>query len=91
VSETYWSVPVYLDVSRPPKVSSPLAFDVVVVGAKNTPTASSEIVPWLYRLSVTVGTDVVPETVPWVRMVGPMLHKVIVQSGKILLPFQLRK
>ena len=59
--------------SVPPKVSSPLVTVSWVDGSKETATTSVEIVPWLKRLSVTVGTVAPPETVPCVRSTGPML------------------
>jgi hypothetical protein len=66
--------PVYLVASVPPKVSSPLVSDVEVVGSKEIPTTISEMVPSLYRLSVTVGIVVVGEfvRVPSVKSRGPM-------------------
>jgi hypothetical protein len=52
-------------------VSSPFSTLCCVVGAKKMPKTSVEMVPWLKRLSVTVGTVSVLETVLWVRSVGP--------------------
>jgi hypothetical protein len=40
-------------------------------GRKETPRTSSEIEPWLYRLSRKVGTVLALETVSSVRMTGP--------------------
>lgn len=45
--------PVYLLESTPPKVSSPLALESVVVGANETATEFREMVPWESKLSVT--------------------------------------
>ena len=47
--------PVNLELSVPPKVSSPLFATSDVVGSNETPISSVGIVPWLARLSVTVG------------------------------------
>ena len=58
--------------SVPPKVSSPLVTVSWVVGSKETATTSVEIVPWLKRLSVTVGMLLLPLTVPWVRSTVPI-------------------
>ncbi len=69
-------VPVNLVESVPPKVNSPFLTDVVVVGSKDTETRSDEIVPWLKRLSVTVGMEE-PESgdkVPTVKSTGPILR-----------------
>lgn len=62
----------YLVLSVPPKVSSPLMVPDAVVGSNEIPMESSEMVPWAKRLSVTVGTERVPETVVEVRSTGPM-------------------
>ena len=64
--------PVNLEESVPPKVSSPFSTEEVVVGSKETATESTGMVPCEYRLSVNVGTDETPETVPSVRSVGPI-------------------
>jgi hypothetical protein len=70
----YAMAPVYLVASVPPKVSSPLVSVSVVVGSKEIPTTTSAIVPWLYRLSVTVGIVVYVSSVrvPSVKSKGPM-------------------
>ena len=72
---TYVIDPVYLVGSAPPNVNSPFSSDVAVVGSKDTPTRSDEIVPCLKRLSVTVGTveDVSGDKVPIVKSTGPIL------------------
>ena len=48
--------PVYLLGSTPPKtrVSSPLPLEREVVGVKEIPTTSDEILPWENKLSLTV-------------------------------------
>ena len=45
--------PVYLELSVPPKVSSPFVLLSVVVGSKETARTSVSMVPWDKRLSVT--------------------------------------
>ena len=67
--------PMNLVGSAPPNVNSPFVSDIVVVGSKDTPTRSDEIVPCLRRLSVTVGTveDVSGDKVPVVKSSGPIL------------------
>ena len=67
--------PVNLVESVPPNVNSPFWFDDVVVGSKDTATRSDGIVPWLKRLSVTVGMRlfVSGDKVPTVRSTGPIL------------------
>ncbi len=59
----------------PPNVNSPFLTDVVVVGSKDTETRSDVIVPWLKRLSVTVGTSEFEsgDKVPIVKSTGPIL------------------
>lgn len=54
----YVIAPVYLLESTPPKVSSPLAVDVDVVGLKDMATISEEIFFCKRRLSLTVGISV---------------------------------
>ena len=67
--------PVYLVESVPPKVNSPFWLSSVVVGSKDTATRSDGIVPWLNRLSVTVGMGVFVsgDNVPTVKSTGPIL------------------
>jgi hypothetical protein len=70
--------PVNLLRSVPPNVSSPfLTGEVVVVGSKDTETILDAMVPWLKRLSVTVGIVLFSagDSVPIVRLAGPMLKK----------------
>ncbi len=69
------SVPVNLVESVPPNVNSPFLTDDVVVGSKDTETRSDVIVPWLKRLSVTVGMRVFVsgDKVPSVKSTGPIL------------------
>jgi hypothetical protein len=68
--------PVNLVESVPPNVNSPFWFDDVVVGSKDTETRSDGIVPWLNRLSVTVGIGVFVSgnSVPTVKSTGPILE-----------------
>ena len=68
-------LPVNLDESVPPKVNSPLSFGVVVVGSKDMPISLDVMVPWLNRLSVTVGMEAVVsgDKVPTVKSTGPIL------------------
>ena len=47
--------PVYLHGSTPPKVSLPFPPEREVVGLKEIPTTSDEILPWENKLSLTVG------------------------------------
>ena len=74
---TYVNVmfPVNFEGSTPPKVSSPLMTELVFVGSKDTDTILDEVVPWLKRLSVTVGIllPVDGDSEPIVRFVGPKL------------------
>jgi hypothetical protein len=58
VMGVYVTSPVMALVSTPPNVSVPfvVASVVPVVGSYEMPMDSVGIVPWLYRLSVTVGT-----------------------------------
>ena len=67
--------PVNLMGSVPPNVSSPFFSLPVVVGSKGTATSSTGIVPWLNRLSVTVGIGVFVsgDNVPTVKSTGPIL------------------
>ncbi len=69
------SVPVNLVESVPPNVNSPFLTDDVVVGSKDTATRSDVMVPWLKRLSVTVGMGVFVsgDKVPSVKSTGPIL------------------
>jgi hypothetical protein len=71
----YVTDPVNLVESAAPNVSSPFLTDSVVVGSKNTPTRSDGIIPWLKRLSVTVGIGVnmSGDKVPIVKSTGPIL------------------
>lgn len=62
----------YLVLSVPPNVSSPLAAPEDVVGSNEMPIESSVMVPCAKRLSVTVGTEGVPETVVDVKSTGPI-------------------
>ena len=48
-------LPVNLELSVPPNVSSPLLLMVSLVGSKETATKFSAMVPWVNRLPVTVG------------------------------------
>lgn len=66
-------MPEYLDESVPPRVSSPFASSVSLPdsGRKETPRTSVEMEPWLFRLSMKVGTVLTLDTVPWVRPTGP--------------------
>ena len=64
-------------------MSSPLVVDSEVVGAKYTPTASSEILPCACKFSVTVGTSLSPDTVPSVKSVGPILEE---ETGCLSIP-----
>lgn len=57
--------PVNFVLSVPPKAIEPLLSSSLVAGSKEIPIRSEVIVPWLKRLSVTVGTVVEPETVLW--------------------------
>ena len=66
-------LPVNLEPSVPPSVSSPLTDSKEVVGSKETPMRFWGMVPELKRLSVTVGTEFTPLTVSSVRSTGPML------------------
>ena len=61
--------------SVPPNVNSPFFSLPVVVGSKDTATSSDGIVPWLNRLSVTVGMAVFVsgDKVPTVKSTGPIL------------------
>ena len=74
---TYTQViaPVNLVESVPPNVNSPFLVDVVVVGAKDMPISSDVMVPWLNRLSVTVGMEepLSGDKVPTVKSTGPIL------------------
>ena len=67
--------PVNLVESVPPNVNSPFWLSSVVVGSKDTETMSDGIVPWLNRLSVTVGMGVFVsgDNVPTVKSTGPIL------------------
>ena len=67
--------PVNLVESMPPNVNSPFLFDDEVVGSNDTETRSDEIVPWLNRLSVTVGIGLFEsgDSVPTVKSTGPIL------------------
>jgi hypothetical protein len=67
--------PVNLVESVPPNVNSPFGLDDVVVGSKDTETRSDGMVPWLNRLSVTVGMGVFVsgDRVPTVKSTGPIL------------------
>ena len=71
--------PVNLELSVPPKVSSPLLATSEVVGSKETPISSAVITPWLKRLSVIVGIveRVSGDNVSRVRSTGPMLMNCI--------------
>jgi hypothetical protein len=75
---TYVNVisPVNFEWSVPPKVSSPFLYESAFVGSKETATILAEMVPWLKRLSVTVGilSPLDGESEPTVRFVGPMLR-----------------
>ena len=68
-------LPVNLELSVPPKVSSPLTDSKEVVGSKETATRCSGIVPCEKRLSVTVGISelVSGDKVSNVRSSGPIL------------------
>ena len=63
----------YLEVSTPPRVNSPLVSLVSLPdsGLNETPSTSDEMEPWMKRLCRKVGTELVPETVPEVRLTGP--------------------
>ena len=67
--------PVNLEESVPPNVSSPFCSEAVVVGSKDTETMLAGIVPWLKRLSVTVGMREFEfgDKVPSVKSTGPIL------------------
>ena len=67
--------PVNLAESVPPNVNSPFWIGGEVVGSNDTETRSDEIVPWLNRLSVTVGMGlfVSGDSVPTVKSTGPIL------------------
>ena len=74
-----------LEESVPPKVNSPFAFGSVFVGSKDTETMSAEIVPWLKRLSVTVGISEFEsgDKVPTVKSTGPILgNKSVSEDSK---------
>lgn len=76
-----------------PKLNSPLTCPSEVVGLKEMARDSVGIVFWLNKLSITVGTAVVPDTVPRnsskmqgdstridtpsVRSTGPMLYHIL--------------
>ena len=74
--------PVNLVESVPPNVNSPFWFGSVVVGSKDTETMSDGIVPWLKRLSVTVGMGVFVsgDKVPTVKSTGPILKNIIISA-----------
>jgi hypothetical protein len=67
--------PVNLVESVPPNVNSPFLLESEVVGSNDTETMSDGMVPWLKRLSVTVGTELSESgsNVPTVRSTGPIL------------------
>ena len=69
--------------SVPPKVNSPFLTDVVVVGSKDMPIRLDGIVPWVKRLSVTVGMGVLVcgDKVPTVKSTGPILMNKSVKCG----------
>ena len=75
--------PVNFVESVPPNVNSPFLTDVVVVGSNDMPIRSDVIVPWLKRLSVTVGTGVLVcgDKVPTVKSTGPILVNKRVRRG----------
>lgn len=54
----------YLDASVEPNVISPFTWPDSVVGLKEIAIDSVGMVFWANKLSVTVGTVVVPDTVP---------------------------
>jgi hypothetical protein len=71
---TYCMELVVLKMSGPPKDNSPdSAADIEVVGWKKTPKTEAVIDPSSLRLSTTVGTVGVFDTVFAVRSVGPTL------------------
>jgi hypothetical protein len=74
--------PVNLEESVLPNVNSPFSSDDEVVGSKDTATRSDGIVPWLERLSVTVGISlfVSGDKVPIVKSTGPILGNKIVST-----------
>jgi len=65
-------LPLNLEESVPPKVSSPLVTSSTVVGSKETATKLSGMVPCENKFPVTVATVVVPETVSSVKSSGPI-------------------
>ena len=67
--------PVNLVESVSPNVNSPFWFCSVVVGSKDMETMSDVILPWLKRLSVTVGmgAPLSGDKVPTVKSTGPIL------------------
>jgi hypothetical protein len=71
-------LPVNFEESVPPKVSLPFLTELasVPVGSKETETRLAEMVPWLKRLSVTVGilSPIDGDSEPIVRFVGPILR-----------------
>lgn len=68
--------PVNLLLSVPPKVNSPLLEVAVVVGSKEIPISLAVMIPWLNKLSVTVGILelVAGLKVSSVRSTGPILE-----------------
>lgn len=71
--------PVNLVESMLPNVSSPFSTKVVFVGSKDTETRSDGMVPWLKKLSVTVGIllSLDGDRVPIDRFVGPRLQRTV--------------
>jgi hypothetical protein len=71
--------PVNFEGSVPPNVSSPFLTELALVGSKDTETKLAEMVPWLKRLSVTVGilSPIDGDSEPTVRFVGPILWKTV--------------
>ncbi len=68
--------PVYLVLSVPPNVNSPLVTTSVVVGSNETETSLAVRKPFEKELSVTVGIDWFDagDKVPTVRSTGPRLE-----------------
>ena len=66
--------PVNFELSVPPNVNSPLFATSCVVGSNEIPISFADMVPWLNRLSVTVGIveRVSGDKVPTVKSTGPM-------------------
>ena len=67
--------PMYCVSSVPPNVNAPIWFGDEVMGSRLMETTSDWIVPWLKRLSVTVGmvAFVLGDKVPRLERRGPSL------------------